>query len=153
MKLVAQRFGLGVLTLLGASVLIFVGTEMMPGDLASSILQNQATPESLAALRLELGLDRPAIVRFAEWLFGALHGDFGRSLANGRDVLTEIAPRFANTMFLAAYAAIVSVPLAVGLGVVAAIRQGGWFDRLINLVTLMTISVPEFFLEIGRAHV
>jgi len=146
LKLVAQRFGLGVLTLFGASVLIFAGTEMMPGDLASSILQNSATPESLAALRLELGLDRPAMVRFAEWLFGALRGDFGHSLANGRDVLTEIAPRFANTMFLAAYAAIVAVPLAVGLGVLAAIRQGGWFDRLINLVTLMTISVPEFFL-------
>ena len=98
---------------------------MMPGDLASAILQNSATPESLAKLRLDLGLDRPAIVRFFDWLFGALHGDFGHSLANGRDVLTEIAPRFANTMFLAAYAAIVAVPLAVGLGVLAAIRQGG----------------------------
>ena len=146
LKLVTQRFGLGVLTLLGASVLIFAGTEMMPGDLASAILQNSATPESLAKLRLDLGLDRPAILQFFDWLFGALHGDFGHSLANGRDVLTEIAPRFANTMFLAAYAAIVAVPLAVGLGVLAAIRQGGWFDRLINLITLMTISVPEFFL-------
>ena len=120
LKLVLQRFGLGVLTLFGASVLIFIGTEMMPGDLASSILQNSATPESLAKLRLDLGLDRPAILRFFDWLFGALHGDFGHSLANGRDVLTEIAPRFANTMFLAAYAAIVAVPLAVGLG-----RAGG----------------------------
>jgi len=146
LKLVIQRFGLGILTLFGASLLIFAGTEMMPGDLASEILQNTATPESLAKLRLDLGLDRPAILRFFDWLFGALHGDFGHSLANGRDVLTEIAPRFANTMFLAAYAAIVAVPLAVGLGVLAAIRQGGWFDRLINLITLMTISVPEFFL-------
>ena len=146
LKLVLNRLGLGVLTLFAASVLIFLGTELLPGDLASSILQNQATPESLAALRLELGLDRPALVRYAEWLFGALRGDFGHSLANGRDVLTEIAPRFANTMFLAAYAAIVAVPLAVGLGVLAAIRQGGVFDRLVNLFTLMTISVPEYFL-------
>ncbi len=146
LKLVIQRFGLGILTLLGASLLIFAGTEMMPGDLASAILQNTATPESLAKLRLDLGLDRSAVLRFFDWLFGALHGDFGHSLANGRDVLTEIAPRFANTMFLAAYAAIVAVPLAVGLGVLAAIWQGGWFDRLINLITLMTISVPEFFL-------
>ena len=67
-------------------------------------------------MRLELGLDRPAIVRYAEWLFGALRGDFGHSLANGRDVLTEIAPRFGNTMFLASYAACVAVPLAVALG-------------------------------------
>jgi peptide/nickel transport system permease protein len=146
LKLVLQRLGLGVLTLFAASVLIFVGTEILPGDLASAILQNSATPENLAKLRLDLGLDRPAIVRFFEWLFGALHGDFGHSLANGRDVLEEIAPRFANTMFLAAYAAIVAVPLALGLGLMAAIRQGGLFDRLVNFVTLLTISVPEYFL-------
>ena len=146
LNLVLQRLGLGVLTLFAASVLIFIGTEILPGDLASAILQNSATPESLAKLRLDLGLDRPAILRFFDWLFGALHGDFGHSLANGRDVLTEIAPRFANTMFLAAYAAIVAVPLAIGLGLLAAIRQGGVFDRLVNLFTLMTISVPEYFL-------
>ncbi len=144
-KLIAERLGLGVLTLLAASALIFIGTELLPGDLASAILQNQATPESLAKLRLDLGLDRPAIVRYGEWLFHALRGDFGHSRANGRDVLAEIAPRFANTMFLAAYAAVVATPLAVGLGLVAAIGQGGVFDRLINLVTLMSISVPDYF--------
>jgi peptide/nickel transport system permease protein len=127
-------------------VLIFVGTEILPGDLASAILQNTATPEALAKMRLDLGLNQPAYIRFFHWLFAALHGDFGKSLANNRDVLTEIAPRFANTMFLAAYAAVVAVPLAIGLGLLAAIRQGGVFDRLVNVVTLMTISVPEYFL-------
>jgi peptide/nickel transport system permease protein len=146
LKLVLNRIGLGILTLFAASVLIFIGTEILPGDLASAILQNTATPETLAKMRLDLGLDQPAYVRFFEWLFGALRGDFGHSLANGRDVLTEIAPRFANTMFLAAYAAIVAVPLAIGLGLLAAIWQGGVFDRLVNVVTLMTISVPEYFL-------
>jgi peptide/nickel transport system permease protein len=146
LKLVLNRLGLGVLTLFAASVLIFVGTEILPGDLASAILQNTATPEALAKMRLDLGLNQPAYIRFFQWLFAALHGDFGKSLANNRDVLTEIAPRFANTMFLAAYAAIVAVPLAIGLGVLAAIRQGGVFDRLVNVVTLMTISVPEYFL-------
>jgi len=146
LKLVLNRLGLGVLTLFAAAVLIFVGTEILPGDLASAILQNTATPESLAKLRLDLGLNTPAYIRFFQWLFGVLHGDFGKSLANNRDVLTEIAPRFANTMFLAAYAAVVAVPLAVGLGLAAAIRQGGVFDRLVNVVTLMTISVPEYFL-------
>ena len=145
-RLILQRSILGLLTLLAASALIFVGTEILPGDLASAILQNQATPENLAKLRLELGLDRPAIVRYVEWLIGALRGDFGHSLANGRDVLAEITPRFANTMFLAAYAAVVAVPLAVGLGLAAAIRQGGVFDRTVNVLTLMTISVPEYFL-------
>lgn len=141
-----NRLALGVLTLFAASVLIFVGTEILPGDLASAILQNTATPEALAKMRLDLGLNQPAYIRFFAWLFGALHGDFGHSLANGRDVLTEIAPRFANTMFLAAYAAVVAVPLAIGLGLLAAIRQGGVFDRVVNVVTLMTISVPEYFL-------
>ncbi len=145
-RLILQRSILGVLTLLAASALIFIGTEILPGDLASAILQNQATPENLAKLRLDLGLDRPAIVRYFEWLFAALRGDFGHSLANGRDVFELIAPRFANTMFLAAYAAVVAVPLAVGLGLAAAIRQGGIFDRTVNVLTLMTISVPEYFL-------
>ena len=144
-KLIGQRLALGLLTLLAASALIFLGTELLPGDLASAILQNTATPESLAKLRLDLGLDRPAIVRYAEWLFNVLRGDFGHSLANGRDVLGEIAPRFANTMFLAAYAAFVATPLALLLGLISAIRQGGLFDRLINILTLMTISVPDYF--------
>jgi peptide/nickel transport system permease protein len=145
-RLILHRSILGVLTLFAASALIFIGTEILPGDLASAILQNQATPETLAKLRLDLGLDKPAIVRYVVWLVSALRGDFGHSLANGRDVLEEIAPRFANTMFLAAYAAVVAVPLAVGLGLAAAIRQGGIFDRTVNLLTLMTISVPEYFL-------
>ena len=145
LRLIAERLGLGLLTLFAASALIFIGTELLPGDLASAILQNQATPESLAKLRLDLGLDRPALVRYAEWLFSALRGDFGHSLANGRDVLTEIAPRFANTMFLAGYAAIVATPLAVGLGLIAAIRQGRLFDRLANLFALLTISAPDYF--------
>ncbi len=145
-RLILNRSILGILTLIAASALIFIGTEILPGDLASAILQNQATPENLAKLRLDLGLDKPALLRYAEWLFGAVRGDFGRSLANGRDVMELIAPRFGNTMFLAAYAAIVAVPLAVGLGLAAAIRQGGVFDRTVNLLTLMTISVPEYFL-------
>ena len=146
LKLIIQRLGLGVLTLFAAAVLIFIGTEILPGDLASAILQNSATPESLKALRLELGLDRPATVRFFEWLWSALRGDFGISLANKQPVLAEIIPRLKNTAFLAGYAAVVAVPAAVAIGLYAAIRQGKIFDRAANLVTLMTISVPEYFL-------
>jgi peptide/nickel transport system permease protein len=146
LRLIGQRFGLGLITLFAASVLIFAGTEILPGDLASAILQNNATPESLAAMRRDLGLDRPAYVRYGEWLGGAVHGDFGKSLANNRGVAEEIGPRLKNTLFLALYAALIAVPLAVGLGLLAAIRQGGVYDRLVNVVTLMTISVPEYFL-------
>ena len=145
-KLILQRLGFCLLTLLAASVLIFVGTEILPGDLASAILQNNATPESLAALRADLGLDRPATVRFFEWLWGAAHLDFGHSLANQRAVAEEIAPRLKNTLFLASYAAVVAVPLAILLGLFAAIFQGRFFDRFVSVFSLLTISVPEYFL-------
>ena len=144
LRLIAQRLGLGLLTLLAASVLIFAGTEILPGDLASAVLQNSATPESLAEMRKELGLNRPAVVRYAEWLGDAAVGDLGHSLASHRDVVEEIAPRLRNTLFLATYAALVAVPLAVALGLMAAIWQGGVYDRAVNFVTLLTISVPEY---------
>ncbi len=144
LRLIGQRLGLGFLTLIAASVLIFAGTEILPGDLASAVLQNSATPESLAEMRKELGLDRPAPVRYVEWLGSAAMGDFGHSLASHRDVVEEIKPRLENTVFLALYAAIIAVPLAVVLGLMAAIWQGGIYDRLVNFVTLLTISVPEY---------
>ncbi len=145
-RLVLQRLFFGLVTLWAASVLIFAGTEVLPGDLASAILQNNATPEALAALRAELGLERPAAVRYWEWLTGALQGDFGRSLANKRDVAADVLPRLRNTLFLAAYAAAVAVPLSIALGLMSAIWRGRSLDRTVNVVTLMTISVPEYFL-------
>jgi len=146
LRLIVQRLSLGLITLLAASVLIFAGTEVLPGDLASAILTNSATPENLAAMRKELGLDRPAPQRYVEWLGGVVRGDFGHSLTNKRDVIEELAPRLKNTFFLAIYAALIAVPLAVILGLLAAVRQGGVYDRSINVFTLMTISVPEYFL-------
>lgn len=145
LRLIAIRLGLGLLTLLAVSVLVFAGTEILPGDVASAILGQQATPEALANIRLSLGLDRPATVRYLAWLAGVVHGDFGTSLANGRPVIHDLAGRFGNTIFLAAYATVVAVPLSVGLGIVAAVNEGKFVDRAINILTLTTISVPEFF--------
>jgi peptide/nickel transport system permease protein len=146
LRLIVTRAALGVITLLAVSVLIFVCTQILPGDVASAVLGNQATPETLAAFRKELGYDQPAYWRYLQWLFGVLQGDLGQSLTNKRDIITEIAPRFKNTIFLAGYAALVAVPLSVGLGVIAAIREGRPIDRISNIVTLTTISVPEFFI-------
>jgi peptide/nickel transport system permease protein len=145
LRLIATRAGLGILTLLAVSVLIFVCTQILPGDVASAVLGQQATPDALRVFRQELGLDKPAYVRYLTWLFGVLHGDFGRALTNQRDIIEELAPRFANTMFLAAYTALIAVPLAVGLGIFSAIREGRFSDRFVNVVTLVAISVPEFF--------
>ncbi len=139
------RLGLGALTLLIVTVIVFGAVELLPGDVATEVLGQSATPETLAALRAELNLDDPAIVRYGRWLAGALTGDFGMSLANRRPIAELIAARAVNTFFLAGYAAAIAVPLAVGLGMVAALYRNSAFDRLISASTLAAISFPEYF--------
>ena len=146
LKLIVNRLGLGVLTLLAVSVLIFICTQILPGDVASAVLGNQATPEALAAFRKELGLDVPAYQRYLNWLWSALHGDLGVAMTNKRVILDEILPRLYNTLFLAGFAAIIAIPFSVGLGIIAAINEGKWIDKMSNIVTLITISIPEFFI-------
>ena len=146
LKLVAQRLALGILLLLAASLLIFVGTQILPGDVAQSILGQSATPQSLANLRAELGLNEPASTRYFSWLFNAMQGDLGSSLSNGQDIATSMGKRLGNTLFLAICAAIIAVPLAIVLGLIAVRYQGRWPDRVISTITLATVSVPEFLL-------
>ncbi len=145
LKLVAQRLALGLLTLLIVSLIIFLSVQLLPGDLAQAILGQSATPETVAAFRRELGLDLPAYLRYWNWLAGMLHGDMGRSLANQLDIATLIGRRLGNTLFLAGFAALISVPLALSLGVLAALYRNSLFDRLVNATTLTTISFPDFF--------
>lgn len=144
--IILKRLGLGVVTLLTVSVIIFSAVEMLPGDLAEAILGQSATEETVTAMRIELGLDRSAPIRYFEWLAGALKGDFGKSLASGLPVSKQIAPRFKNTLFLALYAAAIAIPLSVILGILAALYRNSLFDRVANLTTLTSISSPEFFL-------
>ena len=144
-RLILSRIGLGLLTLFAVSVVIFVLTQILPGDVASSVLGQSATPETLAAYRHELGLDRPAFVRYVVWLTGVLRGDFGTSLTNQQNIIEVLAPRLRNTLFLAGYAALLALPLAVGFGILAAIREGRITDRLANIIALLAISMPEFF--------
>lgn len=146
LKLVAQRVALSTLLLLAASVLIFVGTTILPGDVAQSILGQSATPESLANLREELGMNKPAHTRYFEWLFAALQGDLGTALTNGRDIVESLSTRLGNTLFLAFWAAVVAVPLAIFLGLLAVRYRERWPDKLISAVTLASISVPEFLI-------
>jgi peptide/nickel transport system permease protein len=127
-------------------VLIFAGTEILPGDVATAILGQSATPETVEAVRRSLGLHDPAVVRYGRWLWGFVHGHLGTSLANGRSIAEQLGFRLKNTLFLAGVAAAVSVPLSIGLGLLAAIRQNRGFDRAVNVVTLVAISVPEFFI-------
>ncbi|UCG04976.1 MAG: ABC transporter permease [Desulfobacterales bacterium] len=143
--LVIKRIAMGLLTIIVISLLIFVGVEALPGDLATAILGQEATPETVAAFRKELKLDLPPHVRYFAWLGDFLKGELGTSLANKRPVAELIEWRFANTMFLAASAAVVAVPLSILLGILAALYRNTIFDKTISMVTLSTISFPEFF--------
>ena len=146
LKMVAQRLALGLLTLFVVSLIIFISVELLPGDLAQAILGQAATAETVEAFRRELRLDLPAWQRYIEWLFGMLQGDMGKSLANQREISELIGGRLGNTLFLGALAAIISVPLAVTLGVLAALYRNSIFDRAVNVMTLSSISFPEFFI-------
>lgn len=145
-KLIAQRLALGLLLLFAASILIFAGTSILPGDVAQSILGQSATPEALANLRRELGLNDPAVTRYFMWLGGVLQGDLGTALTNGRDIAESLGGRLRNTLFLAFWAAAISVPLAIFLGLLAVRYKDRIPDKLISAVTLTTISIPEFMI-------
>jgi peptide/nickel transport system permease protein len=147
LRVLAVRAALGVLTLFVVSLLLYLGTQMLPGDVASALLGQSATPEALAVLRAKLGLNEPAYLRYLHWLWGVLHGNLGNSLTTGTPIAETLLPRLVNTLFLAGYAAIIAVPLAVGLGILSAIREGGILDRTASILSLATISFPEFFVS------
>ncbi len=145
MKVVLQRLALGLLTLFAVSVIIAFVVELLPGDITQAILGQTATPETVAAFRKEIGLDRPAYVRYVEWLGGIFHGDLGQSLASKREISEFVGTRLSNTLFLGGLAAAIAVPLALFLGLLAALYRNSIYDRVVNLLTLTSISFPEFF--------
>jgi peptide/nickel transport system permease protein len=142
--LVVQRIALGLLLLFGVSALIFLGVEALPGDTAQAIMGQSATLQALENFRAEHGLNDPALVRYGRWLAGILQGDLGIALTNGEDIAASMGKRLGNTLFLAFWAAVIAVPLAIVLGLIAARYAGRWPDKLISGVTLTTISLPEF---------
>ena len=151
LKTILQRLGLGALTLFAVSLIIFSSLQMLPGGYAQNILGQGATPETVKNFNHQLGLDRPAYVRYVEWIGNAVQGDFGNSYSGTtgtikRSVSAIIAPRLYNTFFLASMAAIIAVPLSLLLGVIAALYRNSWYDRIINSLTLTTIAMPEFFI-------
>jgi len=146
LKLIAQRVALGLLLLFMVSVLIFIGTLILPGDVAQSILGQSATPEALANLRRDLGLNDPPVQRYFAWLGGVLQGNLGTALTSGQDIASVMWVRLGNTLFLAFWAAAISVPLAIFLGLLAVRYRDRWPDKLISGVTLASISVPEFLI-------
>ena len=145
LRMLAQRLSLGLVTLFAVSLIIFLGVSLLPGDAAQAMLGQSATPETVAALRVQMGLDQPGYIRYFSWLGGILQGDFGVSISNNREIADLLGGRFANTLFLALMAAIISIPIALTLGVLAALYRNSIYDRSVNVITLSSISTPEFF--------
>lgn len=142
--MVVGRLITGALLLLAVSAIIFLGMEALPGDTAQSILGQSATPQALENLRVQLGLDQPPLTRYFNWLGRLMTGDMGKALSNGADIASSIGQRLQNTFFLAGCAAVVAIPLALFLGIIASLYAGKWPDKLISGITLTTISLPEF---------
>ena len=139
-----RRISLIVVTLLVVSMAIFMVTEILPGDVAKMMLKSNATEESLARIREDLGLNRPAYERYASWIWGAVQGDFGNSYVMGVPIADILPRRIYHSLVLAIFAVVVGVPTAVAAGVWAGIRPDRLGDRLMSVVSLVGISLPEF---------
>lgn len=141
---VAGRIAVAAAQLVAVSVIVFALTTALPGDTAEIVLGQQATPEQIAALRSQLGLDRPVLLRFADWVGGLLTGDPGRSLVTGVPVADELANRLASTATVAGIALAVIVPVALAAGVTAGRRPGSVADRAITALCTAGQAIPEF---------
>jgi peptide/nickel transport system permease protein len=146
LRLLAWRSILAGLTLLLVSLIVFLMLEVLPGDVATRILGRDATPETLAVLRDELGLNQPAVMRYFGWLGGLLTGDLGSSLVSSRPVQEILAPKVFNTILLSTYAFVLYLPLAMIPALIQAIRRDRFADHLLSMVTLVLLSMPDFLL-------
>lgn len=144
LKTILRRTAAGLATLLLVSILVFIGTSVLPGDVAQILLGQMATPETLAALRAKLGLDQPAYIRYFYWLGDLLTGDLGVSKAGGATISSIISGRMFNTMWLSGMVALIAIPISLALGLLTAMYPGTRLDRIVTFCTLGLISVPEF---------
>lgn len=141
---VLRRLGVGLLLLIAVSVVVFWGTQVLPGDAAAAVLGRSATPEAIENLRQELGLDRPLVVQYLDWASGLIRGDLGAAIGSGQPVVDYIRPRLINTAILGAIAFVIMIPLSLALGVWSALRQDRAADQAIGGVSLAFIAIPEF---------
>jgi len=144
LRMICRRIGIGCLTLFIVCAVVFFMSSMLPGDAAQMALGQAATPETVAALRTQLGLDQPLVLRFFTWLGHFVTGNFGISYAGGMPVKDIVAPRIPNSLMLAAAATATSVPIALFLGIVSAMYRGTRLDRVIGIGTMSIVAVPEF---------
>ncbi len=144
LRFVARRLAAGIVLLLAVSLIIFVGCEFLPGDVAEIMLGQSASPENVAALRIELGLDKPSWQRYLEWIWGMFHADWGTSLTTRLPVALMLSERLTNTLLLAGLTTLVAVPLALGVGILLAVYKGTRLDRIGTVAVVGLCATPEF---------
>ncbi len=143
---IAKRLLAAIPVLFGLSIIVFLIMAMIPGDPATAILGSYATPENVARLNAQLGLDKPLPQQYLIWLGNLLQGDFGRSYALNKPVLDEVLQRFSATLILAGTALVACSVLGLLAGTVSAVRQYGWTDKIVTVFVLIGISMPAFWL-------
>jgi peptide/nickel transport system permease protein len=148
-RLVLRRLALGVLTLFLISLVVFAAVLALPGDAATAILGRDATPDRLAALRDQLNLNDSVVSQYLSWIGGVLTGSFGESAATQEPVSDLLSERVANTAFLVFIAAVVAIPLSIGIGVWTAMRRDRSVDNVVSTSTLVLAALPEFVIGIG----
>lgn len=143
-RYILRRLGFIVLTMVLASILIFAATQIIPGDIATMILGRFASEQAKFNLRAELGLDRPLIVQYLDWLWSFIRGDWGRSLTTDAFVRDVVFERLRNSAILAACAFIIYVPFGIIFGLIAGLRRNSWVDNTLSVGSLSFIGLPEF---------
>ncbi|GBR46305.1 ABC transporter permease [Neokomagataea thailandica] len=152
-KLIGKRCLAAATSLVFVVVTVFAVTNILPGDATDALLGQNATPQTVAALRHGMGLDQPIFFRFWSWLWAAVHGEFGHSLLNGLSVADAIGPRLHNSLLLAGAAALIAVPASLFLGITSAIWKDTFYDRIVSIMTLGVVSVPEFVIATIAVYV
>jgi len=148
-RLVRRRLAFGVLTLLLVSVVVFLATEVLPGNAAFAVLGRNANPARVRALENALHLNRGLFDQYWVWISGLFEGRLGNSLVNGQPVWSQVEPRLVNSAVLVLITGVIGSLLGVALGAFAAVRKDGWFDHVMSVVLLAATSLPEFVVAIG----
>lgn len=148
-----RRFGFLLLTLVLTSLLIFLITQALPGDVARVVLGREASAQAVEQFRQELGLDRPLVTRYLAWLSDFVRGDWGESYSTDQAIRPLVLGRLGNSLQLAGLTLLIAVPLAVTLGVLAALYEESWLDGLISLTSLSVVGLPEFITGLVLIHV
>jgi ABC-type dipeptide/oligopeptide/nickel transport system permease component len=149
LRYIGNRLLISIPTVLIVTILVFLLLQFIPGDPAEIFLgENRSTPELLAKVRQDMGLDRPLYVQYGSYMWNALQGDFGRSLNNNRPVRDEILNRLPSTIELTLAALLIGVLLGVSLGIISALKHNTWIDSLAMFVALIGVSMPVFWLSL-----